>query len=322
MAVATLDYLRNLYVEEKELPPLEPVPISICTPLYNSMPFLRRFLTHILLYDWPSDITSLYFTVQGDDGTLDAMKTFRDTYSDAYKRIKVKHIKQSKGGELPHVRNVVQCRNLLAKWSRPDLVFFNDHDNFNPPVSIRRLYDGLRLGADGAAGVYFFSQWDEKTKRQRAGFTSFFLHNGEMRGLALKGMSGAFPLELFSRRLWMDAIACGCLLVKREVLDKQRFFMPYDTTMTDDVAFCLKAREKGFRFIADFNLIVPHWGFNVTHQKFLMLTVERTTDMLDRRSQMERDGVYVQHETGTNINEAVKRLIDIDKVEAQRPQNR
>lgn len=319
MGVATLDYLRKLYVEEKELPPLEFTPISICTPLYNSMPFLRRYLTHVLLYDWPHDITSLYFTVQGDDGTLDAMKTFRDTYSDSYKRIKVKRIKQVKGGELPHVRNVVHCRNLLSQWSRPDPVFYNDHDNFSPPYSIKRLYDGLRLGADGAAGVYFFSQWDDEHEKQMATFTSFFLHGGTMRGLTLKGMSGIFPMELFTKRLWMDAVSCGCFLVKREVLDKQKFFVPFGTTMTDDTAFCLKCREHGFRFIADFGLFIPHWGFKVTHKKLLRLTVERTDQMLDRRRKMERDGVYISPDEDMNISEAVKKLIDIDKVESKTP---
>jgi len=319
MGVATLDYLRELYVEERELPPLEFVPISVCTPLYNSIPFLRDYLTCVLLYDWPHDITSLYFTVQGDDGTEDAMKEFRDTYNDSYKKIKVERIKQMKGGELPHVRNVVHCRNLLADWSKPDLVFYNDHDNFNPPNSIKRLYDGLRLGADGTAGVYLFSQMDEETQKMMATFTSFFLHNNTLRGLTLKGMTGLFPYELFSRRLWMDAISCGCFLVKREVLNQQKFFVPYGTTLTDDTAFCLKARELGFRFIADFKLFVQHWGFKVSHRRLVRINVEKEKYMLDRRAKMRRDGVYDHPDEGKNIVETVKKLIDIDKIEAKTP---
>jgi len=264
MGVITLDYLRNRFVEEKELPPFEAVPVSVCTPLYNSMPFLERYLTQVMLYDWPRDLTSLYFTVQGDDGTYDEVKLFKKTFNDLYRRIKIKRVKQYKGGELPHVRNAVQCRNLMADWSKPDMVFYNDHDNFNPPVSIKRLYQGLLLGADGAAGVYVFWQRDSLDDIEgRMGFTSFMLDKGKMYHVSLKGRRGVLPLELMGRRLWVDSVSCGCFLVTRELLDNQKFFVPYGTTMTDDTAFCLKAREKGYKFIADYGLIVPHWGYTI-----------------------------------------------------------
>jgi len=317
--VATLEYLRKLYVEERELPEFDPFPVAVCCPLYNSTPFLEKYLNHVLLYDWPRDLVSLYFTVQGDDATYNVMKEFRGTHGDSYRKIKVKRVKQVKGGELPHVRNVTQCRNLLVKWSKPDMVFFNDHDNFNPPVSIRRLYDGIRLGADGAAGIYFFSQVDEETKKLMATFTAFFLHEGTMRGLTLRGMRGAFPLEIFSRRLWMDAVSFGCFLAKRELLDKQRFFVPYGTTLTDDTLFCLKAREKGFRFIADFGLIVPHWGFDIRHRAMLDIEVKKTGEMLKRRRKMSDEGVYVNPERDENMSDAVKGFVDIDKIEARTP---
>ena len=198
-------------------------------------------------------------------------------------------------------------------------MFFNDHDNFNPPYSIRRLYDGLRHGADGSAGVYFFSQEDEKTKQQMATFTAFFLHNGTMRGLTLKGMSGLFPLEIFTRRLWMDAVSFGCFMAKRELLDEVKFFVPYGTSMTDDTAFCLKAREKGFRFIADFGLVVPHWGFNVYTRKMLQIAVEREDTMMRRRMKMADEGVYRAPDVDVNMNEAVKAFVDIDKIERRTP---
>ena len=75
MGVATLDYLRNLYVEERELSPIEPEPVAVCTPIYNAMQFLDRYLAHVRLYDWPRDLTSIYFAVAGNDGT------FENTYA-------------------------------------------------------------------------------------------------------------------------------------------------------------------------------------------------------------------------------------------------
>jgi len=314
MGVATLDYLRNLYVEERELSPIEPEPVAVCTPIYNAMQFLDRYLAHVRLYDWPRDLTSIYFAVAGNDGTFEALKEFKETFGDEYRRIKVKYVKQVLGGELPHVRNVVQCRNLMVQWSKPDMVFFNDADNFNPPVSIIRLYNGLRLGASGSAGVYVFRQFDEEGK-ERVGFTSFFLHEGKMRHLSMPGREGLFPLEMFGRRLWMDAVACGCFLVKRELLDEVKFFVPFGTTMTDDTALCLKAREMGYKFIADFGLITQHWGYNMDYRKYMGLVVDIDPVMLSRRSKNEAEGVYVHPKIDGNINEAVRRYIDLDKIE-------
>ena len=316
MGVATLDYIRKLYVQEHELSLIEPEPVAVCTPIYNAMPYLQTYLTHLLLYDWPNDLTSIYFAVAGNDGTYEALKEFAKTYGDEYRRIKVKYVKQSLGGEMPHIRNVVQCRNLMTEWSRPDkLIFFNDSDNFNPPVSIRRLYDGLRLGASGAAGVYLFRQFDKN--KERIGFTSFFLHKGIMRHFYIPGRTGALPLEMFGRRLWVDAVSCGAFLVKRSLLDEVKFFMPFGTSMSDDTAFCLKAREKGHRFIADFGLMVGHWGYEVTYQRKepqMRLSVSLSPEMELRRAKNRDDGVYVNPESNTNMSEAVRRYIDVDKI--------
>ena len=313
MGVATLDYLRKLYVPEKQLPPIEPEPVAVCTPIYNAIQFLDTYLTHVLLYDWPRDLTSIYFAVSGDDGTEEALKQFAETYGDEYRRIRVKRVKQVKGGEMPQIRNVVQARNLMIGWSKPDTVFFNDADNFNPPVSIRRLYDGLRLGASGAAGVYVFRQYD-LDGRERIGFTSFFLHKGTMRHITLFGRSGVLPLEMFGRRLWMDAVSCGCFLCKRELLDDVKFFMPFGTTMSDDTAFCLKARELGHSFIADWGLLTEHWGYEIKYQPQMSFNISLTPVMEARRAHNRRIGTYVSSPTDGSISEAVRRYIDLDKI--------
>lgn len=315
MGVATLAYIRKRYVNDAYIPEVEQVPVAVCTPMYNSMPFLAEYLNHVLLYDYPKDLLSLYFTVQGKDGTYDALKQFRETYGDEYRKIKIKRVKQVLGGELPHVRNVVHCRKLLTKWSKPDLVFFNDHDNFNPAVSIKRLQQGLALGASAAAGVYVFFQKSEGEKKGAIGFTSFFLEGGKMYHFALSNVNrGSLPLEMFGRRIWVDCISCGCLLIKRELLDEVAWFVPQGTSMTDDTAYCLKARELGHRLIADFGLIVDHWGYKINYRKMLEIHVTASQDMFARRTKMQEDGVYIHPPLDVNMNEAVKKYIDIDKI--------
>lgn len=316
MSDRALTFLRSKYVQDSYIPPLEPEPLAVCTPMYNSMPFLDEYLTHVLLYDYPKDLTSLYFTVQGKDGTYDTLKEFKETWGDEYRKIKFQRVKQNTGGPLPHVANVVRCRNLLIKWSRPDLVFFNDHDNFNPPVSIKRLRQGLALGASIAAGTYTFYQRDPGEDVGRICFTTFYLKGDQqLHALSLKEpMHGYFPLEIFGRRMWVDAVSCGCMMVKRELLDEQQFFVPYGTPMTDDTAFCLKARELGHRIISDLGLVVRHWGYNVYFKQMMEIGVGRSEEMMDRRSKMRRDGIYVAPDIAANINEAVRKLIDLDKI--------
>jgi len=321
MGVANIDYIRGKYVDAYELDYELPYDdISVCTPLYNSTKFLKEYLSYVLMYDWPRDKTSLMFTVQGNDGTYDYMKSFSKKYGDEYRRIKVQRVKQL-SGELPHVKNVVLCRKLLTKWSRPDkYVFFNDHDNFNPPVSIKRLRLALEYGADGAGGVYVFfgrNQWEPEG---HIGFTAFFLNGEHMHHYSINttGNVGNIPVEMLGRMLWVDAVAMGAFLVKREVLDNVDFFVPYGSTMTDDTAFCLKAREKGYKFIADFGLLVKHWGFDMTLRRLnpyiMEIKVDRAKEMQNRRDKMWRDGVYVHPDTDAGLNNDVKRYIDLDRI--------
>jgi len=84
--------------------------------------------------------------------------------------------------------------------------------------------------------------------------------------------------------------------------------------MTDDTAFCLKAREKGYKFIADYGLIVPHWGYTIKWKKVMQFNVQMSEEMTQRRAKMQSDRVYVHPESDLNITEAVKKLIDIDKI--------
>jgi len=287
-------------VEERPLEPVEPYPIAVCTPMYNSSKFLNRYLFHLTMLDYPRDLMSLFFTIQGDDNTFDTMKMFRDQFSDEYRRIKIKRVKQVKGGILPHVRNVCQCRNLLAKWSNPLPTFFIDHDNFPPPVSIRRLQHDLELGADIAAGIYAFCQRDKDGEQKpRIRFTAFFIVDGDYYHIALShaGRRGYLARQLMGKRFWADSVAMGTTLIRREVLDKVRFEVPWENIKrTDDTHFCINALKHGFKIIADFGLFVPHWGFNLRFFKpegnRVPVEADVSPEMADRRTWMERAGVY------------------------------
>lgn len=302
MDIGITEFFRSRYVDDRGVKPIEPYPIAICTPMYNSTPFLNDYLRHITLLDYPRRLMSLYFTVQGDDKTNDVMNEFKSQFSGEYRRIKVERVEQVRDVDCPQIRNVVRCRNLLVNWSKPAPVFFIDHDNFPPPIAIKRLQQNLELGASVTAGVYVFYKQDKKNPHLEGAvnFTVFFLVNGTMgsAGLSDRGMEGVLPTELFGKRMWADAVAMGSTLMTREVLDECQFIVPQGNTMSDDTAYCMKAKQTGHKFIADFGLLIPHWGYDIQftplkNPDLVHIRVTASGGMVQRRRKMHQDGVYI-----------------------------
>ena len=295
------------YVDESPLESHNPnesfEDISICTPFYNSRKFLNTYLHHVTLLDYPRDKLSFYFTVQGDDDTIDTLKLFQKGFSDEYRRIKIKKVKSLRGGELPHVRNVVMCRNMLIQWSKPDTVLFIDHDNFPPPFTILRLRETAYLGGDISGGIYEFYQKDMKDPDGpgRIGYTCFFIdkETGEYYHSCLdrKGLFGGMAEEVLGNRVYCDGVSMGTTLIQRKVFKDTRFTIPWGTDQTDDTTFCLDAATKGHKSVADFGCLVKHWGFD---RKYLgkekgMAWFEYSIDddMRYRRIDLNAKGIYV-----------------------------
>ena len=302
MSDETVQFFKSRYVEETQAESVNPCPVAICTPMYNSEPFLEKYLQAILQLDYPRDLLSLNFTVQGDDRTFDILKEFKSEFSHMYRGIRIEKIALITDEYLPHIQNVVHCRNLLAKWTAPDPVFFIDHDNFPPPETLKTLLQDLQTGASIAAGVYLFYKRDRKRPDLPGmmNFTAFFLINGEMgaAGLSSSGMEGILPEEIFTKQLWVDAVAMGSTLMTRKILDEHQFIIPEGRIMSDDTAYCLQAGRTGHRFIADFNLLIPHWGYDIHFTSLegsglVHLKASISENMSQRRQKMHEDGIYI-----------------------------
>ncbi len=288
-------------IPKQDIPIQPPVPIAICTPMYNSMPFINRYISALTKLDYPDEMISLYFTVQGDDDTLNYMRNTIIPWmkkNRKYKRIKLDKVKQVKGGKLPHVRNVTHCRNLMIKWSNPDPILFIDHDNFPPPETVHRLRQTAMYGADIVGGVYVFFQSKREDDEGMLGFTTFFIHDGTYYYLTLdrSGVKGLLDAKIIGSVLRCEAVSMGATYIKRHVFNKQKFYVPYGTTMTDDTAFCLKAVEQGIKIVSDYGLFVPHWGFNVhfhgVRKGKMLVTVDFEHEMALRRLDMKNTGIY------------------------------
>ena len=297
------NFLKTKYVDDSMINQCEPHQVSLCTPMYNSEPFLLAYLQAVTSLDYPKGLMSLYFTIQGDDDTFHIMKDFQSRFKGDYRNIRVERVEQIKDVKIPHIQNVVKCRNLMVKWSDPDPVFFIDHDNFPPPNTLRRLQQDLDLGASMAAGVYLFYKQnnDNPNHDGMINFTAFFLMNGKMGSLGLneRGLEGVLPASIFDKRMWVDSVAMGSTLVKRELLNEYQFIVPEKYDMSDDTAYCMQASRTGHRFIADFGLLIPHWGYDLEitslkNKNLVHLRVSITNDMTLRRKKMHEEGIYIR----------------------------
>jgi hypothetical protein len=242
--------------------------------------------------DYPKELISLYFTVQGDDGTYEALLDFKKIYSKYYRRIKIEKKKMIRGGLCPHMRNIVWLRNLIIEWSKPyDLVFI-DHDVFPPKHRHKRLIEGHLLGGDIVAGVYAFYQ------KRRLGFTAYFKINDMYyhTGLGRSGDKIFFPTYILGKRFFSDAIGTGFSYISRKVLDVTKFHVPHNLKRTEDVEFCMDAREKDFKIISDFDLVIPHWGFELSFiphdDEKVQILAYFSKEMVLRREEMRIKNVY------------------------------
>jgi hypothetical protein len=159
---------------------------------------------------------------------------------------------------LPSARPIPNNRNKICKkfmegdW---DILFMFDEDN----IPIRNPFSILDHDLDVCGGVY------PGRSSRGYNFHAFYLDENK------------YPEEIFfkfappNKREGLqivDAVATGCIAIKRDVITKmykhglapfEELFDKYGIMRTsDDMAFCLKCRDLGIKVHADWNIICDH----------------------------------------------------------------
>ena len=249
-------------------------PLAIGTPFYYSFHFLEDYFDSLIHLDYPKNLLSLYFPVQGEDDTYQLLQDFKDTYHRHYAAIHIVQRPTTTHGVDQHqigMTNIVAQRNWIREHAKPLDVLFIGHDNFVPPHTVKRLLDGKALGADIVGGVYAFYS-------RGLGFTSFFHLQDGSHDTALISENGAlyFPECLMGKRAWTWTTGMDTTLVRREVLDTIDFTAT-SSEWSDDVEYCYKAQADGFKVMTDYGLFVTHWGFKL---QFLQPAVDGKLQVL------------------------------------------
>ena len=151
--------------------------------------------------------------------------------------------------------SISQIRNLIADWAkRYDYLFSLDSDVVLPKDTLTKMLDADK---DIISGLYI----------QRIPNT----HTLEVYMDTPNGGCTNIPYHLIKDKGVVEIAACGmgCVLIKSEVFRKMpypHFFykeaLSHTDTVSEDVFFCMKARENGFKVWADATIECDHKGTN------------------------------------------------------------
>ena len=145
----------------------------------------------------------------------------------------------------------LDCSHIL--WLDSDMVF--------PPETLKYLFKEMEeTGADFISGLYFrrcapFSPVAFDTLEIKDGKATWTDYTGELSGLHEVG-----------------AVGFGCALVKTDMLLEMAatygdFFGPI-ANVGEDLAFCWRARQLGYKILLDCNLKLGHVGHTVFTQQY------------------------------------------------------
>lgn len=146
-----------------------------------------------------------------------------------------------------------QIRNLIANWGKHyDYLFSVDSDIVLPRDTLTKM---LREDKDIISGLYI----------QRIPNT----HTLEIYMPTPNGGLDNVPLEEIEHQRIVEIGACGfgCVLIKGDVLRKMEYphfhyqsSLNFQDTVSEDVYFCMKAKENGFSIWADTTIRCEHIG--------------------------------------------------------------
>lgn len=162
---------------------------------------------------------------------------------------------------------IYTSRNALAMMAiegEYDYVFWMDSDMTFPQDALIRMIDTLeKNNLDILTGLYF---------RRVPPYSPVIFDRLEMEGSDCRWSEfEKIPEDLFE----VGGCGFGCVLMKTDVFftvlaTHGNMFAPIGNN-GEDIAFCLRARECGYKIICDPSIICGHVGYSVVDDKFFRM---------------------------------------------------
>ena len=159
---------------------------------------------------------------------------------------------------------VYESRNKLVQQAikfESDFVLWLDSDMIFPPDTLMRLMKHMEDGKDIVSGLYF---------RRVLPFAPVLYKD-------LKRGGGWSPYDDYPRNSVFEIAGCGfgCVLVRSDVFfdtaNQEGWFSPMDH-FGEDLSFCIRAREAGYKIYCDSTIKCGHMGYAIVDEGAYMAT--------------------------------------------------
>ncbi len=178
-----------------------------------------------------------------------------------------------------------QIRNLIADWGKKfDYLFSIDSDIVVPKDALTKM---LSYDKDAVSGVYIQRFHDKQTSEL------YYLKDGRHLNYQTNELPQNSVIEV-------DAFGLGCALIKGKVfkdMDYPHFVyssaLDHSQTLSEDVYFCMKAKNHGFKLYADTSIICDHIGkHNFKVESMLASEEKETTEAEKLTYDIEGNNLY------------------------------
>ena len=169
---------------------------------------------------------------------------------DYYNKLKSLGVSVIRGKYLETARDrVIDSRNILRKYfldNNYDYFLSLEQDVVPPKDVIEKL---LKHDKEITCGLYFYLGDDDKTLLPMV----WVHHEGEF--------AKRLNFNEVPENKLMETITCGlgCVLIKKNVLEKIKFRYDKEKSPWDDVWFCEDARKEGFKVYLDTGVRCKHY---------------------------------------------------------------
>lgn len=160
---------------------------------------------------------------------------------------------------------IYTSRNEIAKRAidtEADLVMWFDSDMVFNPDTLTRMLKYIDAGHDMVTGVYY---------RRTVPFTPVLFESMDIDNEKQEATYNEFT-EILDEPFEVAACGFGCVLMRTEVFVSVfakfgNMFSPIGN-IGEDIAFCWRARQCGYKILADPTIKLGHVGFNIVTENF------------------------------------------------------
>lgn len=160
---------------------------------------------------------------------------------------------------------IYTSRNEIAKRAidtEADLVMWFDSDMVFNPDTLTRMLKYIDAGHDMVTGVYY---------RRTVPFTPVLFESMDIDNEKQEATYNEFT-EIPDEPFEVAACGFGCVLMRTEVFVSVfakfgNMFSPIGN-IGEDIAFCWRARQCGYKILADPTIKLGHVGFNIVTENF------------------------------------------------------